>query len=231
MYRFANYVEAALIGTHEPVATRASSLLFLNPVAIMEQQVTAAIVGQPSLVIGLDALFWFCYGAHLTAEQRLARFESGLRLLERFDVPLVVGDIPDASNAAGGMLAKAQVPELSTIAECNERLKKWAALRGKVTVFPLARIMASALINEELALGGYKWAKGKSRALIQRDGLHPARHGLAALAAAVLESAAASTSPSIPATSLCRDLDQVYKAGVARGEALAAAHAKKKTAE
>ena len=29
-YRFANYVEAALIGDHEPVATKATALLFLK---------------------------------------------------------------------------------------------------------------------------------------------------------------------------------------------------------
>ena len=175
-YRFDNYIEAALAGPHEPVATQASALLCFQPEAVMEKQIAATVAARPTLVIGLDALFWFCYGAGLTAEQRMARLEAGLRQLERIDAPLIVGDIPDASRAVGGMLGAAEVPDVPTLARCNERLAAWAASRKNVSVFPLALIMAEAAANEELVLAGHTWEKGKSGALIRGDHLHPSRH-------------------------------------------------------
>jgi hypothetical protein len=215
-YRLANYLDAALLGTHEPIATHATPLLFLNVGPTMEKQVAAIVAARPSLVIGLDALFWFCYGAGVTDELRLARFEAGLRQLERIEAPLVVGDIPDASKAVGGILSKEEVPDAGTIARCNDRLKEWAAGRRNVIVFPIARVMGTATANEELTIAGYTWEKGKSRALIQRDQLHPSRHGLAGLAIAVLDAAASAAKPALPANSFRHDPDAVFSAGVAR---------------
>ena len=210
-YRFANYLEAALIGAHEPVTTQANALLFLQAENVMEKQVTDTIAAKPTLVIGLDAMFWFCYGAGMTEEQRAARFEIGLRQLERLESPLVVGDIPDATVATGGILGKEEMPAGETIERCNERLKAWAAGRKNVTVFPLAKIMATVAANEETAIGGYTWEKGKSGPLMRKDHLHPSRHGLAALAIATLEAAA-------PASPLCRDLEKVYAAAIERAQ-------------
>ena len=210
-YRFANYLEATLIGTHEPITTQASALFFLQAEPVMEKQVTDMLATKPTLVIGLDALFWFCYGAGLTEEKRAARFEIGLRQLERIESPLVVGDIPDATAATGGILGKEEMPAPETIALCNKRLKAWATGRKSVTVFPIAKIMATVAANEETAIGGYTWEKGKSGPLMRKDHLYPSRHGLAALAIATLE-AAAPTSP------LCRDLEKVYAAAIERAK-------------
>jgi hypothetical protein len=218
-YRFANYIEAAMIGTHEPVTTQATALLFLQAEEIMKNQVTATIAAKPTLVIGVDALFWFCYGAGMTEEQRTARFEAGLRQLERIEAPLVVGDIPDAPGAVGGILGKAELPEPRTIERCNERLKTWAPGRKNVTIFPIARIMAAAAANEEVVLADKTWEKGKSGALIRKDHLHPSRNALAALAIATLDAAARAASPSTPYDSLCRDVETVYAGGIARGTA------------
>ncbi len=209
-YHFANYIEAALIGTHQPVTTQATSLLFLQPEETMKKQITATLAAKPTLVIGIDAMFWFCYGAGLNEEQRATRFEAGLKELERIEVPLIVGDIPDASQAVGGILSKAELPEPRAIARCNERLTAWAAGRKNVSVFPIARVMTSAAANEEVILAGHTWAAGKSSALIRDDRLHPSRHALAALAIATLDAAGAS----LP---LCRDLETVYAAGLERG--------------
>ena len=210
-YRFANYLEAALVGAHEPVTTQASALLFLQAEAVMEKQVTDTIAAKPTLVIGLDALFWFCYGAGMSEAQRVARFEIGLKQLERIESPLVVGDIPDATAATGGMLGKEEMPARETIARCNERLKAWAAGRKDVTIFPLAKLMAGAAANEEVVIAGTTWEKGKSGALIRKDHLHPSRHGLAALAIATLEAVA-------PASPFCRDLEKVYAAAIERAK-------------
>ena len=218
--RFANFIEAAVAGTHEPVGTQANALLFMHTPEMMEKQITATLAAKPSLVIGIDALLWFCYGSGLTSEQRLARFETGLRQLERIDVPLVVGDLPDASKAVGGTLDKDQMPALAVIAKCNERLKIWAAGRKQVTLFSLARVMAAAQANEEISISGLTWEKGKSRDLLQEDWVHPTKQGLTALAIAVLDAAAANAHPPLPPASVCHDLDVVFNGGVTRGELL-----------
>ena len=226
-YRLAHYVEATLAGAHEPVTTHASLWFFQKAAETLERQVTAVIAGKPSLVVTLDGMFWFCYGAGVTDEQRLARFDTALQQLERIDAPLVVGDIPDATEAVGGVISKTETPDPATIVRCNERLKTWAASRPSVTVFSLSRFMAASEANDELTFGGITLEKGKSSILIQRDRLHPSRHGVAALAIGALDAAAASTTPPLPANTLCHDLNAVYEAGIARGEAEMAARAKK----
>ena len=109
-----------------------------------------------------------------------ARFEIGLRQLERIESPIVVGDIPDATAATGGILGKEEMPAPETIERCNGRLKSWAAGRKDVTIFPIARLMAGAAANEEVVVAGTTWETGKSGALVRKDRLHPSRHALAA---------------------------------------------------
>jgi hypothetical protein len=220
-YRFANFVDAALADMHQPVQTQASSLLFFKPEQIMEQQIAAVVAAKPSLVIGVDALFWFCYGPRMTPEQRLTRFEAGLSLLERIAAPLVVGDIPDASEAVGGMLSPDEMPDPRVLVKCNESLKAWAAARQNVAIIPLSRLMAAAFANTEITLGGTRWPKGKSGSLVRSDHLHPSRHGLAALAIEALD-AAATVSTSPPAReSICRELETVYTRALAKAAAAA----------
>ena len=100
-------------------------------------------------------------------------------------------------------------------------------------VFPLARLMAAASTNEELKLVTSTWPKGQSRALLQRDGLHPSVSGVAALSMEVVSLAAASARPLVAATALEQNLQQVMTAGGARAkqEASERADAKKKTSQ
>jgi len=214
-YRFAYFVEAVSTGARDPVATEAATLLFLQAEETMTRQVTATVAARPSLVVGLDALFWFCYGAGLTPGQRVTRFEVGLRQLERIEAPLVIADLPDATSAVGKILSPGQVPAPAVIGACNQRLKEWAAARKNVVVFPLASLMAGALANREMTFAGHAWKEGTSADLIRPDRLHPSQKGLAALAIAMLDAAATAFSPEASG-SLNRDLHVVLAAGVAK---------------
>ncbi len=218
-YQFGNFIEAGLIGSHETIVTHANRFLFLKPKETMQKQVAATVSSKPTLVIALDALFWFCYGDSMTAEQRLERFSSGLELLEQINAPLVLGDIPDASAAVGKMLSRAQMPERSTINKCNERLKAWAASRRNVTLFALSEVLRKAGANEEIAFAGITWKNGETRAFLQPDRLHPSRHGLAAMAIGVLDSAATAAGLPGTAASVLREPDKVYEAGIVLGKA------------
>ncbi len=214
-FRFSRFVEAAVPGAHERFATNANALIFVQPVNMMDKQITATLATKPSLVLGLDALFWFCYGHAPTEAQRLTRFESGLKLMERIDAPLIVGDIPDGSKAVGGILEKGQMPQQATIAKCNARLASWAQGRKNVTVFPISKLMAAINANDEFKYGGVVWEKGKTLALLRDDSLHPSTHGLALLAVTVLNGAATSANPPLPAESVNHDPNAVFTAASA----------------
>jgi hypothetical protein len=226
--RFSHFIEAAIPGPHDPVSTHANVLLFMQAREMMEKQIAATIAEKPTLVIGLDSLFWFCYGADMNEQQRLAKFDIGLHLLERIGAPLVVGDLPNATKAVGGILEKGEMPELATLAQCNEKLKAWVAGRKNVILFPLSEIMSQAQADDVVSVGGLSWEKGKSHDLLQSDDLHPSRLGLAALAIAALD-AAANGNGSVPAGSFYRDLETVYAGAVARGDAASAPRVKAAT--
>ena len=132
-YRLSRYLDAALLTPHEPVQNLANSMFFIQPEAAGRYQIDQALQTRPTLVVGVDFLFWFCYGEGLTEKDRLQRFEKGLKLIEAVQCPLVVGDIPDASGASIDMLPPDQIPSAETMSAANRRLKEWAATRKNVT--------------------------------------------------------------------------------------------------
>ena len=188
LLRLSRYVDAALIPPHEPVESLAHALFFMQPEAAGQNQIRDALEAKPTLVIGVDFLFWFCYGTQArTDAERQKRFEHGLKLLGAIECPLIVGDIPDASAAVGGMLSESQMPSAASMAAANRRLKEWAVTRPKVVVMPLAAFMRAAMANQPLVLRGHTWQAGQTRRLLQDDMLHPSPPGAAALAFALMD--------------------------------------------
>ena len=181
-YRLSRYLDAALLVPHEPVRSLASTMFFLQADAQGRRQIDLAVQAKPTLVVGLDFLFWFCYGGGSTDAERLQRFERGLKLLEPVPCPLVVGDIPDASSAVNRMLAPEDIPSAHAMSAANRRLKEWAALRKQVVVVPLSGFMRAASANRALTTHGRTLAQGQTRALLQEDRLHPSASGCAVLA-------------------------------------------------
>src|ERR1041385_1598494 len=59
-YRLSRYVEAALSVPHEPVQNLANAMFFIQPEAAGRHQLDQALKSKPTLVIGVDFLFWFC---------------------------------------------------------------------------------------------------------------------------------------------------------------------------
>jgi hypothetical protein len=181
------YLDAAIGAPHEPVRTLATSLFFIQPETEGERQVGLAVDRHPTLVIGVDFLFWFCYGDGRTDQERLRRFETGLRLCERFSCPLVLGDLPDASGASDQMLSASQIPTRAALRAANQRLHGWAASRPNVVIVGLSNFMATVVANRALDLHGHKLAQGTTGQLLQEDRLHPSPPGCAALAVFLLD--------------------------------------------
>jgi len=181
------YVDAAIPAPHESVQNLSSAFFFTNPQKYSETQMARALKADPTLVIGLDFLFWSCYGQGSNDVERLTRFEQGLKLLENLPCPLVVGDLPDASGAVGKILSAKQMPSSNALATANARLATWAAPRTNVFVISLANFMRTAAQDEPLAAKHNTFAAGTTRRLLQEDGLHPTTAGCSVLALAILE--------------------------------------------
>lgn len=158
-------------------------LFFLNPKPVGAKQVDAALDADPTLVVGIDFLFWFGYGS-LDAQggalkdesQRLELLEVGLGMLEEFECPLVIGDFPDMSAAVGTMLAPEQMPALSTLPLLSRRVREWAATRPNVLLFPLADTVRALGSEEEIRVGRYTFPAGTR--FLQPDHLHPNAEGM-----------------------------------------------------
>jgi len=178
-----------------------SGFFFLAPVKNGAKAARRASEFAPDCVLALDFLFWYGYGDDdadgkpISGEDaRVAKFERGLDELSRFEVPVLVGDMPDMSPAVGKMLSRRQMPAAETLAKLNARLAEWAAKRPNVRLVPLARMQAQLMRERALEVGGARLESTPERPLLQKDELHPAPYGMAGLAcevAAQLKSAVA----------------------------------------
>jgi transcription elongation GreA/GreB family factor len=193
-------------------------MFFMQPEGQGQSQAERALQCNPTLLVALDYLFWFCYGDGTTDKERLQRFEQGLKLLEPFRCPLIVGDLPDASAAAQRMLTPDEIPSRTALSAANRRLKEWAAARKQTVVIPLSTFMRNATANKELTVHGHTLAEGKTRVLLQDDKLHPSAAGCAVLALAIFDSFL-SSQPALSTNDIRWDAKEVYRLAVNGGHA------------
>jgi hypothetical protein len=209
------YLDAAITAPHAPVENLASATLFLNPDTIAPFQVSLATNRHPTLVIGVDFLFWFCYGNGRTDEDRARHFETGLKLLEAIPVPVIVGDIPDVSFATNtGIISPAQVPSEAARAAANRRLHEWAARHPQITIVPLAKFMQAARHNAAITIHEQIVPAGKTHRWLQADALHPSPIGAAMLSLGILDNLV-TTQKTFPARDICWQAETVLNHGLA----------------
>jgi hypothetical protein len=205
------YLDAALLAPHEPPRNLANAMFFMLPDDMGHTQIRQALTNDPTLVIGIDFLFWFCYGHGETDQDRQDHFEKGLTLLEAVECPLIIGDIPDASAAVNRMLSPREVPSPKARAAANRRLKEWAAQRKQVTVVPLAEFMRLVAGNKALTVHGHAFADSTTlNLLLQGDRLHPRRRGCAVLAVSILDAFVAGQ-PGLDASQVRWDPEEVLR--------------------
>jgi hypothetical protein len=163
-----------------------------------------------SLIIGIDFLFWQCYGKVKAEEDRMHRFEAALGWLEEIQCPLVLGVIPDASSAVNRILGPEEIPEPETIAAVNERLRQWADAHKDRIVVRLADFMKSALHNEPIEV--HRQKIDETSLLLQGDKLHPTPRGAAVLALAIVDQLRAQVADP-DANEIQWDLQKVFRQG------------------
>lgn len=173
----ATAVQAVLM-VDRPVEKQCSFLFFNDPMGIGPLLMANALACEPTIVFGLDYLFWYGYGHRNVTGGRIADeadrlelLEAGLKQLELCQCPVVVGDYPDMRAAIGLMLSEAQVPRPETLVLLNNRLREWAKDRPNVIIVPLSEIAGETNGDESAA-----------RKYLQRDQLHPTAEGLILMA-------------------------------------------------
>ncbi|MCB9879707.1 MAG: hypothetical protein H6835_19100 [Planctomycetes bacterium] len=176
------------------IENRASSMTFLAPDKTGREAVAAVLASDAQCVFAVDYLFWHCYGNHApkgqperAEEGRLESLERGLAELARFEVPVVVGDIPDMSKAVGRMLRATQMPPLESIAAANARIAAWAKEHPNVRVLPVSELIAQLHSEQRVDVAGKPFAATAARPLLQQDLLHATPDGLAAIACLLVD--------------------------------------------
>lgn len=168
--------------------SRGDAFFFGAPQAYGPKLLKAALAEDPTTIVGIDFLFWFAYGGAdhegqkiESPEQRFAKLEAGLALLEDVECTLVLGDLPDMSAAIGTMLLPSYVPGPETLAVLNGKLHEWADARENVLVIPLAATVDAMHADREIEIGGYTWPAGSRERLLHEDNLHTTAVGQVAL--------------------------------------------------
>ena len=174
-------MEAVINSQHEDVHFYSDMMFFRNPSEFGSEFIEKIIEYEPTLVVGIDFLFWFGYGStglfEESQEYRIEKFESGLQLLSKIDAPIIVGDLPNMHRAIGKMLSEHQVPDAKPINKLNTRLKEWAKEHANVTVIPVHDLIESLLNDNEITVHESTWPAGSQSKLLQKDMLHTTLEG------------------------------------------------------
>ena len=188
----ATLAKKALKGRGFTILRYSNSLFFMKPLKIGSLLMQRSLRAKPTLLIGIDYLFWFGYG-WLKEGARMKRLEKGLALMDQFKGKILVGNLPDMHGADPKMLAQGQIPSLSTLKKINARIAQWAKKRDRVKLFDLSSYVHRMKEKGILVGGTGKEDKGKShflkpKELMSRDRLHPSKKGVHVLLHFVLES-------------------------------------------
>ncbi len=214
---FADIVSATLKGAHAPVRSTTNAMFFAAPDAAGVGLLKTAADVEPTLVVAIDYLFWFGYGDLPNDEARLALLDRGLKSLETFQCPVLVGDFPDMSLALDvkdnpmPLLSKAQVPAPETIEKLNRRVRAWAVENPRRIVVKVSELVRRLRANEEFALRRNTWFQGSLEFLLQRDRLHPTLQGSIALWIHALDELVRAE-PAIPESAFLWDAKEIWRA-------------------
>ncbi len=168
--------ENSLAVHYDAVSDHSKSEFFRKTTRERKEIVDEALTRDPTLVVAVDFLFWFANGMPATEAVRLSAVDEGLRLLDRFGCPVVVGTIPDVRHAATQTpFLKLIVPDEQTLRRANEELVRWATARPHVVLMPLAEAVRCQARGDSLVIAGVSYP---TKDTLQKDMLHPNQEGL-----------------------------------------------------
>jgi hypothetical protein len=185
-------IEEVILVDDAQVTGEGNGMFFMSPLRAGKYQIETTKKAQPTLVFALDYLFWYGYGnrdvkgepipmGDLGKPVRLALLEEGLKNLDTFSCPLVVGDFPDVSDAVGYMLSASKMPSPATLKALNARVQQWASKRPNVIVVEMSKLVKDMRSDQVFKMGRQEWPRGSKSQFMQQDNLHPTLDGLIVL--------------------------------------------------
>lgn len=169
-------VTAAALGQKSSdVMNLASGGFFARPLRNGQRVMERAVEYDPTLVIAIDFPFWFAYGRRRDS-QRSEFLAQGLELLNSLDCPIILGGIPDMTDAIGLMLTRSLVPAVEVQAELDSQVRTWANDRPLVRFYDI-RTSEKKTRAGSTELLGQPWPP-EGAPLLQPDRLHPTLVGL-----------------------------------------------------
>jgi hypothetical protein len=229
---FDKVIDASILVPHQPPSVQASSMFFVSAESTGAGYLAKLKETKPTMIVGIDFLFWYGYGAG-PAAARVPRLKAALAQLEAFDVPLLVSDFPDmtpATRAPRPMLMPEQVPDAQTLKQLNETLRAWAAEHKNVVIVPLAAMTAKLHADEAFEVRGNKFEKGSAARLMIADQLHTNVEGSAALWVLALDTLLKAR-PEIPASAVETNVAKLTALASAKLAASAASAPKRQKAK
>lgn len=148
--------------------------------SVAAQQIQAAIDGQATLVIAVDYLIPYVYGAQNGDEARAQQVSAALKALEPLHCTIVLGDVPDLRPALGvekPVLGEQQVPSAAALKALNDSVMAWAQAHRDVVVAPVSMVFAHVQQNEAFVVHQYTWGQSWLPELLQTDRVHTRLHG------------------------------------------------------
>ena len=201
--KLADLLDLAIIGEHGRVISKADLFFAFNPAKGGEKMVQEALKKKPTLVIAVDFLFWFAMG------ENGADLENGLKLLERFKCPVVIGNVPDLSQAKF-FKDDGTTDFFKNLPVINQRIGEWAHEHPNVTVVDLDEFNNNFSKGNPTKIGNVELSSDPKMPLFQGDGLHLTAEGMATLASFAMAKVA-ETRPEIQPSRLLTDPKKVIE--------------------
>ncbi len=186
----ARAIDACLTVTHGQTKLLADRAMVFDANGSLQRQVTVAMALKPTVVFAIDSLFWTAYAPADSPADRVRRLDEALASLDRIEVPLVVGNLPDMRGSVAAVLGdRAAVNEIERCS-LNERIRAWASLRPRVAFILLDELIREIRAGEPVDLGRAQVEARDVGGLLSSDGLHLTPEGQVALATLALSSLA-----------------------------------------
>ena len=141
------------IDAPKAISDKSTMSFFMDPVGKAHRIMPAIYKSKPSLVVGVDFLFWFGYGPGST-ESRIRRVQGALRLLDKLECPVIVGDLPQFFESF--MLPGEVIPAKSDLDKINKLIHAWAKKKKNVYVYPLATLVEDIRAGNTILVNGKK---------------------------------------------------------------------------
>jgi len=178
-------IDAAITTRNRSIVNHADDGMNLGARQRGGKMVDAALSESPTLVVAPDFMWWFGHGERFAKEEfRLQAIGNGLALLDKFECPIIVGDIPWLPDAPKGVgrfnrptIFASELPQPDMLGQMNALIYAWVAERPRAHLLPCAEVYAKIATKGQAQVRESSWTDMQREQLLQADFVHPTTAG------------------------------------------------------